>query len=171
MVIQLIYILIDAVSKSKYANKIQLVLAGKGPKEEKYKKLGEKLENKPVLKFYHQEDLINLLKSTDLYVHSADAEIEAISCIEAFACGNVPIIADSPNSATRQFALIPQSLFEAGSSTSLAKKIDFWIENDDYRKEMEIKYSQSAERYRLKNSIIKMEEMFKDAIRECKKRE
>ena len=111
-------ILIDAVSKSKYANKIQLVLAGKGPKEEKYKKLGEKLENKPVLKFYHQEDLINLLKSTDLYVHSADAEIEAISCIEAFACGNVPIIADSPNSATRQFALIPQSLFEAGSSTS-----------------------------------------------------
>ena len=70
-----------------------------------------------------------------------------------------------------QFALIPQSLFEAGSSTSLAKKIDFWIENDDYRKEMEIKYSQSAERYRLKNSIIKMEEMFKDAIRECKKRE
>ena len=119
------------------------------------------------MQFYDKENLIKLLKSTDLYVHSADAEIEAISCIEAFACGNVPIIANSPNSATKQFALVPESLFEAGNSTDLASKIDFWIENESYRKEMEYKYAQSAEKYRLKNSIIKMEEMFKDAIREC----
>ena len=161
-------VLIDAISKSKHADKIQLVLAGKGPKEAKYKKLGEKLINPPVMKFYNTDDLIDLLKSTDLYVHSADAEIEAISCIEAFACGNVPIIANSPNSATKQFALVKESLFEAGNSTDLANKIDFWIENEDYRKEMELKYSQSAEKYRLKDSIKKMEEMFEDEIREYK---
>ena len=161
-------VLIDAISKSKHANKIQLVLAGKGPKEAKYKKLGEKLINPPVMRFYNTADLIDLLKSTDLYVHSADAEIEAISCIEAFACGNVPIIANSPNSATKQFSLVNESLFEAGNSTDLANKIDFWVENEDYRKEMELKYSQSAEKYRLKNSIKKMEEMFEDAIREYK---
>lgn len=161
-------VLIDAISKSKHADKIQLVLAGKGPKEAKYKKLGEKLINPPVMKFYNTDDLIDLLKSTDLYVHSADAEIEAISCIEAFACGNVPIIANSPNSATKQFALVKESLFESGNSTDLANKIDFWIENEDYRKEMELKYSQSAEKYRLKDSIKKMEEMFEDAIREYK---
>ena len=161
-------VLIDAISKSKHADKIQLVLAGKGPKEAKYKKLGEKLINPPVMKFYNTDDLIDLLKSTDLYVHSADAEIEAISCIEAFACGNIPIIANSPNSATKQFALVKESLFEAGNSTDLANKIDFWIENEDYRKEMELKYSQSAEKYRLKDSIKKMEEMFEDAIREYK---
>ena len=161
-------VLIDAVLKSKYTDKIQLVLAGKGPKETKYKKLGNALKNKPVMKFYSKDELILLLKSTDLYVHSADAEIEAISCIEAFACGNVPIIANSKNSATKQFALVKESLFEAGNSSDLANKIDFWIENESYRKEMELKYSQSAEKYRLKNSIIKMEEMFKDAIREYK---
>ena len=160
-------VLIDAISKSKHLYKIQLILAGKGPKEEKYKKLGKALSNPPIMQFYDKENLIKLLKSTDLYVHSADAEIEAISCIEAFACGNVPIIANSPNSATKQFALVPESLFEAGNSTDLASKIDFWIENESYRKEMEYKYAQSAEKYRLKNSIIKMEEMFKDAIREC----
>ena len=159
-------VLIDAISKSKYADKIQLVLAGKGPKEAKYKKLGEKLINPPIMNFYNTDDLIALLKSTDLYVHSADAEIEAISCIEAFACGNVPIIANSPNSATKQFALVKESLFEAGNSTDLANKIDFWIDNEDYRKEMELKYSQNAEKYRLKDSIKKMEEMFEDAIRE-----
>ena len=161
-------VLIEAISKSKYANKIQLVLAGKGPKQEKYQKLGKFLPNPPVMKFYPTDELIDLLKSTDLYVHSADAEIEAISCIEAFACGNVPIIANSKNSATKQFALVKESLFEAGNSNDLANKIDFWIEHEDYRKEMEIKYSKHAENYRLKNSIVKIEEMFNDAIRECK---
>lgn len=161
-------VLIDAICKSKYSDKIQLVLAGKGPKETKYKKLGEKLPIKPVMKFYDKNNLIKLLKSTDLYVHSADAEIEAISCIEAFACGSVPIIANSPNSATKQFALTNESLFEAGSSDDLANKIDFWLDNINYRKEMEVEYSKSAENYRLKNSIKKMEEMFEDAIRECK---
>ncbi len=159
-------VLIDAISKSKYADKIQLVLAGKGPNEEKYKKLSEKLPIKPLLQFYDKENLIKLLQSTDLYVHSADAEIEAISCIEAFACGNVPVIANSSNSATKQFALVPESLFEAGNSEDLANKIDFWLDTENYRKEMELKYSQSADNYRLKDSIKKMEEMFEDAIRE-----
>lgn len=163
-------VLIDAIAKSKYSDKIQLVLAGKGPKEAKYRKLGEKLPNPPIMKFYDKDNLLKLLKSTDLYVHSADAEIEAISCIEAFACGNVPVIANSPNSATKQFALVNESLFEAGNSDDLANKIDFWLDNEDYRKEMEIKYSKSAEKYRLKNSIKKIEEMFEDAIRECKQR-
>ena len=144
-------VLIDAIFKSKYLDKIQLVLAGKGPKEAKYKKLGEKLPIKPIMKFYDKDNLIKLLKSTDLYVHSADAEIEAISCIEAFACGNVPIIANSPNSATKQFALTNESLFEAGNSDDLANKIDFWLDNINYRKEMEIEYAKSAENYRLKN--------------------
>ena len=161
-------VLIDAISKSKYANKIQLVLAGKGPKKDKYEKLGKCLPNKPVMKFYNTDELIDLLKSTDLYVHSADAEIEAISCIEAFACGNVPIIANSRNSATKQFALVKESLFEAGNSQDLANKIDYWIEHEDYRKKMEKEYSKNADNYRLKNSIIKIEEMFNDAIREYK---
>lgn len=161
-------VLIEAIAKSKYSNKIQLVLAGKGPNRTKYQKLGAALPNPPIMNFYNKEDLIKLLKSTDLYVHSADAEIEAISCIEAFACGNVPIIANSPNSATKQFALTDESLFEAGNSDDLALKIDFWLDNENYRKEMELKYAQSAEKYRLENSIKKMEEMFKDAIREYK---
>lgn len=162
-------VLIDAVSKSKYSDKIQLVLAGKGPKENAYRKLGETLKNKPIMKFYNKEDLQNLLGYTDLYVHSADAEIEAISCIEAFACGNVPIIANSKNSATPQFALDENSLFLPGNSKDLANKIDFWIENPKLRDEMEHKYAESAEQYRIEKSINKIERMFEDAISECKK--
>lgn len=162
-------VLIDAISKSKYSNKIQLVLAGKGPKEKSYEKLGKELKNPPIMKFYKQEELINLLGFTDLYVHSADAEIEAISCIEAFACGNVPIIANSSNSATPQFSLHENSLFVPGNSQDLANKIDFWIENPELKEKMEVEYSKSAENYRLESSICKIERMFEDEISERRK--
>lgn len=159
-------LIFDAIKKSKYNDKIQLVLAGKGPKFNKYKQLGEKLANKPVIDFFDKEHLLELLGMTDLYIHSADAEIEAISCIEAFACGIVPVIANSKRSATPQFALDDRSLFEAGNSDDLAKKIDYWIEHEDERKEMEYKYSEHAENYRIEKSMKKIEGMFEDAIRE-----
>lgn len=159
-------LIFEAISKSKYNNKIQLVLAGKGPKYNKYKKLGEKLKNKPVIDFFNKEKLLELLGMTELYIHSADAEIEAISCIEAFACGVVPIIANSKKSATPQFALDERSLFEAGNSDDLAKKIDYWIENEDERKRMEFEYAKHAEEFRIEKSMKKIEGMFEDAIRE-----
>ena len=89
----------------------QVILAGKGPLEKKYRRLAEKLPNPIVMDFYQPERLLELLHMADLYVHTSDAEIEAMSCMEAFACGLVPVIADSPRSATPQFALDGRSLF------------------------------------------------------------
>lgn len=162
-------LLIDAIYKSKYSDKIQLVLAGNGPKKSKYEKLGSKLKNKPIISFFSQQDLIKLLGYTDLYVHSSDAEIEAISCMEACVCGRVPIIANSKLSATKQFALTENSLFEPGNSDDLTKKIDFWLDNPKLKSDMELKYSESADNYRLSDSIKKMEGMLEDAIRECRR--
>ena len=159
-------LIFEAILKSKYNDKIQLVLAGKGPKYNKYKRLGKKLANEPVIDFFDKEHLLELLGMTDLYIHSADAEIEAISCIEAFACGIVPIIANSEKSATPQFALDERSLFEAGNSDDLAKKIDYWIEHEDERKQMEVKYANHADNYRIEKSMKQIEGMFEDAIRE-----
>ncbi len=161
-------ILIDAISKSKYCNKIQLILAGKGPKEFSYKRRALSLPNYPIFDFYSKSELLNVLGYTDLYVHPADAEIEAISCMEAIACGNVPIISNSEKSATPQFALDRNSLFEAGNSSDLAEKIDFWIEHPEFKNEMSVKYAESMNKYRIEDSIKKMEEMFKDAISETK---
>ena len=161
-------LIFDAISKSKHSDKIQLVLAGKGPNYKKYVRYGKKLANKPVIEFFDKDDLINILGMTDLYIHSADAEIEAISCIEAFACGIVPVISNSRQSATSQFALDERSLFEAGNSDDLARKIDYWIENATERKNMEIKYAEHAENYRIEKSMKKIEGMFEDAIRETR---
>ena len=159
-------VLIEAVKQTKHADKIQLIFAGKGPKENYYKKLGEQLTNKPIFEFCEKEKLQNILAYTNLYIHTSDAEIEAISCIEAIATGLVPIIAKSDKSATSQFALDERSMFEAGNSKELAKKIEYWLDNEEERKRMEKEYAKNAEKYRIEKSMEKIEEMFREEINE-----
>ena len=86
--------------------------------------------------------------------------------MEAFAGGLVPVIANSPKSATPQFALDERSLFQAGNSADLAEKIDYWIEHEDERREMELRYSELGKRYSLDGCVRQAEEMFEQAIQE-----
>lgn len=161
-------LLIEAVKLSKHSDQIQLFFAGKGPKQNKYISMGKKLKNKPIFGFYSKEELKQLISVCDLYVHPADVEIEAISCIEAFSSGLVPIISNSEKSATGNFALDKRSLFSCGSAKSLAEKIDYWIENPDERNNMEIKYSEYGQQFRLSYCAAMMEKMFEKAIKEKK---
>lgn len=164
-------VLIKAISMSKYADKIHLTLAGKGPSYNKLQKLADSLLTNPVkFGFLSKEELIEQLHNTDLYVHAADVEIEAIACIEAFACGVVPIIANSAKSATPQFALDERSLFEAGNPKDLADKIDYWIEHPEQKEQMSKEYVTQGERYNVSYSIDKAEEMFREAISTAKEK-
>ena len=158
--------LIEAAAKCRHAKEIQVILAGKGPLEKKYRRLAEKLPNPIVMEFYEPARLLEILHMADLYVHTSDAEIEAMSCMEAFACGLVPVIADSPRSATPQFALDERSLFPAGDTDALAQRIDWWIEHPEERQAMERRYAEHARQYSLEESIRQTEEMFRQAIAE-----
>ena len=102
----------------------------------------------------------------DLYVHAADVEIEAMSCMEAFASGLVPVIANSPTSATPQFALDERSLFEVGNSKELAEKIDWWLEHPQEREQMEFRYAELGKKYALEDCVRQAEAMFEQAVRE-----
>ena len=161
-------VLLKACAKSRYTERIQLILAGKGPLEGKYRRMGQTLSHPPVMEFYTPERLRDILAMCDLYVHTSDVEIEAMSCMEAFASGLVPIIADSPRSATPQFALDENSLFPAGDSAALARKIDWWIAHPEEREKMERRYAEHAKQYALERSIEQTEEMFRQAIAETK---
>lgn len=157
-------VLINAVKKSKYKDRIVLFLAGQGPMKEQYEKLCADLPNKAVMKFLTKDELQRLFGMADIYVHASDAEIEAMGCMEAFASGLVPIIANSERSATPQFALDDRSLFRPGDSTDLAAKIDWWIEHEDERKRMEKAYAAEADDYRLDKCVARMVEMFSDEM-------
>jgi len=157
-------VLIDAIKKSKYSDKIQLVIAGQGPRKEQLLKHAQGLINPIIINFYTHQELLNVIAMSDLYVHPAQAEIEAMSCMEAFAGGLVPIIANSKKSATPQFALDERSLFETGNSDDLVQKIDYWIEHEEERKHMEHEYSKSAQKYNLEECVCEAEKMFAMAI-------
>lgn len=157
-------VIINAVPYSKYCDKIQLIFAGKGPEYDNYVKLGRQLTNMPKFVYVGQQELIDLLLQCDLYVHASDMESEAISCIEAFATGLVPIIANSAVSATPQFALDGRSLFEPGSPKDLARAIDYWLDHPNERAYMGELYRVAAKKYSLANSVSMFEEMLNEEI-------
>ncbi len=162
-------LIIEAAASSKYRDNIRLVFCGRGPWEKKLKKLAEKLlpeGSQPVFKFCSQEELRDVICYSDLYVHASDAEIEAISCMEAFACGLVPVISDSPTTATKQFALDERNLFRAGDAESLRDKIDYFIEHPEEKDELSAKYIEYSQRYRVENCVLEMEKMFETVISE-----
>lgn len=128
-------LLVKAVALSKHKDNIQLVFAGQGPRVENVKSLAKELKiNTPIIKFYSREELVDTINSCDLYVHPAEIEIEAISCLEAITCGLVPVISDSKRSATNRFALSEKNLFKYDSPQDLADKIDYWYEHPEEKK-------------------------------------
>lgn len=158
-------VLIDAVSKSKYKDKIQLIFAGCGPLEEKLKKRSKKkLTVQPIFKFFDRESMVDTISFSDLYVHPAEIEIEAIACLEAIACGLVPVIANSPRCATKAFAIDDKNLFKNKSSKDLRDKIEYWIEHPDEKKKRSEDYLGYASQFEQDNCMDNMEKMLKDAI-------
>ena len=159
-------VIINAVKYSKYADRIQLVFAGKGPEYEKYVELGKDLKHQPQFIYVGRDELIENLLETDLYVHASDMESEAISCIEAFSTGLVPVIANSHVSATPQFALDGRSLFMPGDPKDLARAIDYWLDHPGERRVMEEQYRLAGRQYSLEASVSQFEEMLNQEIQE-----
>ena len=158
-------VLIDAVALSKNERKIQLVFAGDGPLRDKLKEQSQKLTNRPVFSFFPHAQMLNVLNYADLYVHPAEIEIEAIACLEAIACGQVPIISDSPRSATKKFALDERNLFENRNAQNLADKIDYFIDNPDVLKAYRERYQGMVREYSYQSCMDRMEEMLNSVVK------
>lgn len=155
-------ILIKAVKHSKYKDKIQLILGGQGQKEKYYRKLAKNLPIQPIFKLFSRTEIIDVLNYCDIYAHPAEIELEGIACLEAIACGKLTIVSDSKLSATKEFAIDEKCIFKNRDPKSLAKVLDYWIENEDERKEYEEKYLKSARVFNQDECMKRMEEMIKD---------
>lgn len=163
-------LIIEAVKKSKYEKNIQIILAGKGPWKSHLESLSKDLTNPVIFGFYNPQELLKVINYCDLYIHASDAESEAISCIEAFTCGAVPVISDSPLVATNAFSLDEHCLFKNGNSDSLKERIEFFIENEDYKKELSKKYIEYGKEFSLDACVTKLENIFKQVIEEHKQK-
>jgi 1,2-diacylglycerol 3-alpha-glucosyltransferase len=153
-------VLIRAAARSRYAARIQLHFAGHGPWEKRLRRMAANLANPAQFGHYSQEELIELIRSCDLYVHTSDVEIEGLSCVEAFSCGLVPVISDNPRSATGQFALGPRNLFRSGDPSSLAERIDGWIDDPAALGAASETYARYARLYTVDRSVKAIERVY-----------
>lgn len=140
------------------------MFAGAGPYENSLKKLSAKHGTDAEFRLFPRDELLSLLHGADLYVHTAIIEIEAIACLEAIVSGLVPVINNSPRSATKAFALDGNNLFKLNDVNDLASKIDFWYEHPELIKEYKARYKSIIGNFDQKECMHKMEEMLLSAI-------
>lgn len=164
-------LLVKAVSKLPYKDDVRILFAGSGPREEWYKKYAKKMGVDAIFRFYSREELVHALNMSDLYVHTSEIEIEAISCLEAISAGLVPVINNSPLSATREFALSELNLFDKSDSDSLADRIDYWYKHPEEREKMSNEYLSFSGRFGFEACMDEMEKMLLEVVeQEAKKR-
>lgn len=162
--------LLNAMRFSKYAGRIRLHFAGKGPKEKKYRKMADRLmkagvlKQAPVFGFYSSDELATLAAHAYLYIHCAWVEVEGLSCLEAMREGLVPVIGEGPLIATSAFALCPESRYPERDSRALAQRIDWWIEHPERRNEASREYAAAARRYNLEDSIGQLVQIYQRAL-------
>ena len=156
-------VLIKAIAKSKYKDKIHLILAGEGPKRHSYKRLAKKYGVDCEMRFIEHEELKEVLNAADLYVHTAYVELESIACLEAIVTGLVPIICNSKRSAARFFAQDDRCLYRKWDAEDLKNKIEYFMDNPDELEVCRKKYKKQANVSRLGDCMNKMEQMLQDA--------
>ena len=159
-------VLMKAVSQSTYRDKIQLVFCGVGPRDQWLKKVAQKFKVNASFGFYTHSELLKILRSADLYVQPSKAEIECISCIEAFSTGLVPIIADSNLSAAKHFAIDNRSLFKVDNHKELTKKIEYFIERPEEVNELRKQYIEKSYDFALSKSVDKIEDVYNKLIQQ-----
>ena len=157
-------VLVEAVRRSRHQERIQLVLIGDGPQRERLEELGKALANPPVFRYLTPEELVPWYNAADLYVHAAEVEVECMTVLEAMACGAPCLIARSPKSATRQFALSDAFLYQSGSADELVQRLDHWIEHPRELREAREAYRIASDRYRIDRSLEKLEAVYARAV-------
>lgn len=157
--------LIKAVAHSKHKDNIRIILAGCGPRYAQYKKLAEKFGVDCQFGFFSRQQLIEKMYSSNLYVHTSVAEIEAIACMEAIVTGLVPIICNSKQSATRFFAVDDNNLFGKHKYLELRNRIDYFYETPTAIKEYEKLYESKKNTFKLEDCMDKMERMFQEVAK------
>lgn len=167
--------LYKAIRLSKYAKRIRLHIAGRGPKLEPYTRMAEKLYEdgvvgyKPTVGFYNRDELRNLAAKADLAVHCAFVEVEGMSITEAMQQAVVPVIATARYSGTSAYALDDRSKFPTKNAKALAERIDYWFDHPQERWEMGFKYADSMNDYDINTVVAKrLIETYEAAIREMK---
>lgn len=158
-------VLIRAVARSQYRDRIQLIFAGHGPMKSKLEHLGKALPNTPLFHHLPPQEMIRLYNMSDLYVHPSVIEIEGMSVLEAISCGLPALVSDSEKSASVQFALSEKFIFRKNDPVDLSHKIDYWVEHREELKEYAEKYHLHSRSFTIDKSVVRIDELYRQYAR------
>ena len=162
--------LYKAIRMSKYASRIRLHIAGRGPKLDEYTRMANQLyedgvvKYKPIIEWCNRDQLRELAAHADLAAHCAFVEVEGMSITEAMQQGVVPVIATARYSGTSAFALDDRSKYPAKDAKALAERIDYWFDHPQERWDMGHKYAESMKQYEIANCAKRLIEIYQNAI-------
>ena len=168
--------LFEAIRRSKYASRIRLHIAGKGPKLDEYTRMANRLYEegvvhyRPTVGFYTRDQLRELAAKADLAVHCAYVEVEGMSVTEAMQQAVVPVIATARYSGTAAYALDEHSVYPAEDAQALAERMDYWFDHPEKRWAMGFRYMESMKKYDIRSCAQELINMFQKAI-DAKKHE
>jgi len=160
-----IEVIIEAVRRSRHADRVQLVLYGRGPEEERLRRLSATLPLPAEIRLAEEEEMPSLMRGADLLVHASDVELEGMAVLEALGVGLPTLVANAPMSATAALAISDEFRFTPGDSDELARKIDHLIEHPEQLAAARKACLAAAEGHRLEASITRMEAIYRQVAR------
>ncbi|HXX70044.1 MAG TPA: glycosyltransferase [Polyangiaceae bacterium] len=122
-------VIIEAVRLSKHRDRIRLVLAGGGPRQEDLERRASALPNGAEIGFLPRETLLRYFAEADLFVHASEVELEGMAVLEAMNAGLPALVAQAPESAASAFAMSDDFRFPAGDARTLSARIDALVED------------------------------------------
>jgi 1,2-diacylglycerol 3-alpha-glucosyltransferase len=160
-----IEVIIEAVRRSRHAARIQLVLYGRGPEEERLRRLSATLPLPAEIRLAEEEEMPRLMRGADLLVHASDVELEGMAVLEALGTGLPTLVANAPMSATADLAISDEFRFPPGDSDELARRMDHLIEHPEQLAAARQASLAAAEGLRLEASITRMEAIYRQVAR------
>ncbi|MBN1198091.1 MAG: glycosyltransferase, partial [Bacteroidales bacterium] len=160
-------LLMEGVKRSNYADKIKLILAGRGERTDELKEKAKELPVEPFINYITAEEKLQFLNTADLFLHGSIVELESLSCLEAIGCGLPCLVSDSDYSAAPQFALDDRFLFISDDPDSLAEKLNYWYEHrEELRNEtMKKRVLEEAAQYRFDKAVDIYETFIRNVVK------
>lgn len=152
-------VVFEAVRRMRHRDRVQLVVAGMGPREAELRALAHDLPAE--IGFLPRGRLLDLMRSADLLVHASEVELEGIAVLEAMTLGLPALVAESPESAASDLALSDLFRFPGGDADALAARLDTFVSSPLLLAEARARSLAKARSFDLGESVARLAEIYR----------